>query len=128
MTTLQIILLITAYVLLGLHSVYYLIKRVSLWNEFNKHHHYMIPIAFLLPIITHFATWSVYGDRKLKEWNKMRRVYDHRSDIKWDDNSAIEKIIHCIEQASFCVNKTPDTTWLIEILLKQANDIKEMKL
>ncbi len=38
--------------------------------------------------------------------------------------SDIDKMIYCIEQAAICSKDTPDTRWLIDILLKNANEIK----
>ena len=37
---------------------------------------------------------------------------------------SINEMIHCIKQSAIAVKETPDTRWLLEILLKNAEDIK----
>ncbi len=39
--------------------------------------------------------------------------------------TVIDEMIHCIQQVGAASKDTPDTRWIIEILLKQANEIKE---
>ena len=56
MTTFYLITGIIIYILLGLHSCYFLIKRMTIHCDFIICDTWMLICCFLLPIITHIAT------------------------------------------------------------------------
>jgi hypothetical protein len=60
------ILLLVIWFLLGIHSVWFFIKRYTQKNDLTTNEIWMIAIAFLLPIATHIATLVCYPNLKPK--------------------------------------------------------------
>lgn len=63
--------IILIWILLGLHSCYYLVKSLTKKHDFTKNDIGMLFVCFLLPIVSHIATYMtfVYGEK-----NKSNRI------------------------------------------------------
>lgn len=64
---------IVAYILLGLHSAYFFVRRYTLDYDFELDgtEVLQVVVSFFLPIITHIATYFIY-DRTKKVLFKKR--------------------------------------------------------
>ena len=69
----------------------------------------------------HVETWEQFYDGK---WHEVKPEFWLKEIQEPNKSVEIDKMIHCIKQSAVCVNETPDTKWLIEILLKNAEEIK----
>lgn len=56
----MIYILISVWILLGIHSVWYFISCVRKHFDITTYHLPMLAISLIFPIITHIATWVVY--------------------------------------------------------------------
>lgn len=56
--------IIIIWVALGIHSAYYLVKCYTKQYDFTKNQIWMIGCCILFPIVTHFATWTIYSNVK----------------------------------------------------------------
>lgn len=57
----MVILIIIIYLLLGAHSVYYFIRCYTRHYDLTSEELSRLLICFMAPIVTHFATYMVYG-------------------------------------------------------------------
>lgn len=56
--------LIIIWLILGIHSAWYFIKKYRSYDDFTTKNIPEIIICIILPIITHIATYAVYGNKK----------------------------------------------------------------
>ena len=63
----NLILIIIIWIIAGLHSVWFLIKRMTIYEDFNNSidHLARIPLCFLVPIITHIVIAITYPKKKI---------------------------------------------------------------
>jgi len=59
--------IVSLWVLLGLHSAWYLVRCITLKRDFTSDLFMMLVICVLFPIISHLCTWAIYDERKLNK-------------------------------------------------------------
>lgn len=68
------ILLLVVWFLLGIHSVWFFIKRYTQKNDLTTNEIWMIVIAFIFPIATHISTSVCYPNIKPRKIFKPRTI------------------------------------------------------
>jgi hypothetical protein len=55
---------ITIWLLLGIHSAWFFVKRFTQKNDLTTNELWMVIVSLLFPIVSHFATFTVYPNLK----------------------------------------------------------------
>lgn len=63
----MIYLIIVIWIALGVHSAYYLVKQYTKSFDFTKSEIPMLITCVIFPIVTHLATYFIYGSINKKE-------------------------------------------------------------
>lgn len=59
-------LIIIAWIVLGIHSAWYFVRKYTLNDDVTYREIDMIALCVLVPVVTHLATYFVYGKTKDK--------------------------------------------------------------
>jgi len=74
----MIIIIIIIWLILGLHSCWFLIKRFCQYYDFTMNNFYMLIICIIVPIISHIATIVTFP--KIKKVKKLKILF-HKSQL-----------------------------------------------
>jgi len=58
----NILILIASWIVLGIHSAYYFVRKFTKKHDLTTSEIPMIVACVLFPLATHLATWIVYAD------------------------------------------------------------------
>jgi hypothetical protein len=59
-----IVLIAIIWIILGIHSAWFLIKRITIYADFTTNQIPMLVFCVLIPIISHIATLATYPRKK----------------------------------------------------------------